>query len=131
MVLIEGFFILIAPEALLSVLLGELLLLQLQVSHLELDSGLTQLLLQLGDHLLEGVLLSLGALKDRYVGLEPLVDLLSRGQICPHLHHLLHLLLIDLNRGLMPFQHNYLIFGFLELVLEAFEALVMLKVNVL
>ena len=68
----------IATQALLSILFGELLLLKLQVSHLVLDSSLTQLLLQRGDHLLESVLLALSALKDSYVGLESLVDLLSR-----------------------------------------------------
>ena len=131
MVLVEGFFFLIATQALLSILFGELLLLKLQVSHLVLDSSLTQLLLQLGDHLLESVLLTLSALKDSYVGLEPLVDLLSRRQICSDLLHLLHLLFIYLNCGLMSFQHYYLFFGFLELLSEAFEALFMLKVDVL
>ena len=121
----------IATQALLSILFGELLLLKLQVSHLVLDCSLTQLLLQLGDHLLESVLLTLSALKDSYVGLEPLVDLLSRGQFCPDLRHLLHFLFINLNCGLMSFQHNYLIFGFLKLVLEAFEALFMLDIYVL
>ena len=121
----------IATKALLSVLFGELLLLKLQVSHLVLDRCLTHLLLQLCDHLLKGVLLPLGALKDSDVGLKTLVDLLRSGQFCSDLLHLLHLLFIDLNRGFMPFKHNYLIFGFLELVLEAFEALVMLDINVL
>ena len=103
MVLIKGFLVLKTTYAFLGILLGELLLLELQVSHLVLDVGLTQLLLQLGDHILEGVFLPLGALEDRNVGLEPLVDLLSRGQLCPHLRKLLNLLLIDLNRRLMPF----------------------------
>ena len=121
----------IATQALFNILFGELLLLKLQVSHLVLDSSLTQLLLQRGDHLLESVLLALSALKDSYVGLEPLVDLLSRGQICSNLLHLLHLLFIYLNCGLMSLQHYYLFFGFLELLSEAFEALFMLKVDVL
>ena len=77
------------------------------------------------------MLLPLGALEDRNVGLEPLVDLLSRGQLRSQLRHLFHFLLIDLDRGLMPLQHDYLFSGLGELVPEPLKDLGILAVDVL
>ena len=81
LVLVEGFFVQAASEALLDILHSQPLLLKLLLCDLELYLVLTKLLLLPIDNLLEGVRVTLVALEDSYVSLESLVNLLSCAQL--------------------------------------------------